>query len=292
MFKSDSASVLCSDMKRFILSLFLVFCAFSTWGQDVIMFRNGSEVTVKVIEITGRTVIYQELSGMGTMNEVSQSEVFSITYANGEKETFKVVADNPSDYPYPKTTRTYKIGDVFDSDFVQGIVIYTTDGGRHGLILAMNNIFVFSWCYINDYGATAEEGLLMDATDKNDGWKNYRRIASIISASSLKWSNFGAFNACRALGDGWYLPAYNEMNCVFNLCGYSNPPTDKRAFKKALDEINAVLKSLGADRLYTPYCTSTEADAHNVFFWEPHNQEEWTKGRKSQSVNLRPVHKF
>ena len=117
------------------------------WGgaeaQDVILLRNADEVKAEVREITDSHILYTLWGGSDKVLSLPRAEVFSVTYQNGEKELF--VGDDSgatgpvaaADYPWPRVTKSYRPGDLFDEDGIRGIVISTTDNGRHGLILSL-----------------------------------------------------------------------------------------------------------------------------------------------------------
>ena len=117
------------------------------WGgaeaQDVILLRNADEVKAEVREITDSHILYTLWGGSDKVLSLPRAEVFSVTYQNGEKELF--VGDDSgatgpvtaADYLWPRVTKSYRPGDLFDEDGIRGIVISTTDNGRHGLILSL-----------------------------------------------------------------------------------------------------------------------------------------------------------
>lgn len=75
-------------MKR-ILFLFLTFCAATINAQDVIVKRDGSTILSKVTEIGLNEVKYKKFSNQtGPIYSILKSDILSINYENGEKETF------------------------------------------------------------------------------------------------------------------------------------------------------------------------------------------------------------
>jgi hypothetical protein len=62
-------------------------------AQDIILKKDGSEIKVKVIEITDQQVKYKDFDFQdGPIRSINSSEIFMITYENGQKE----VMDKPN----------------------------------------------------------------------------------------------------------------------------------------------------------------------------------------------------
>lgn len=125
----------------FILSLYGCLCAVA---QDVISLTNGDIVKCKVEEISPSEIKYRDFSNLtGPLYVIPKQDVMSIMFENGKVEKINSNSNEAkklvTDYPYPKTSKLYSIGDYFNEDGVEGIVFYTTDGGAHGLIIALND---------------------------------------------------------------------------------------------------------------------------------------------------------
>lgn len=99
-------------------------------------------------------------------------------------------------------TKTYSVGDLYDANGLKGVVFETSDAGRSGKIVALNdcnNSQPISW------GPTTG---VKGVTDSANGANNQAKITSDIIA------DYPAFKACADLGDGWYLPASGEMSVI------------------------------------------------------------------------------
>ncbi len=103
--------------------------------------------------------------------------------------------------------KKYAIGDIYREGGVVGIVVKVTDDGEHGLLMSLDEGEV-RW-------SSKPNGGLFDmvtgATDVEDGRKNMEKVESFIKRMDLSWDYFPAFRWCRNKGDGWYLPATNEL---------------------------------------------------------------------------------
>ena len=74
-------------MKKVLSILLLCFC-FSVSAQDSIIKRDGSELKVKITEISETELKYQK-SGLSVLFSLSLDEVLLVTFENGERMTFE-----------------------------------------------------------------------------------------------------------------------------------------------------------------------------------------------------------
>lgn len=83
--------------KTFILlSLFSLF-GVGAMAQDIIVKKNGSEIEVKVLEITDIQIKYKDFDFQeGPVRNISISEVLMIIYQNGKREVFNKPAESTS----------------------------------------------------------------------------------------------------------------------------------------------------------------------------------------------------
>ncbi len=93
----------------------------------------------------------------------------------------------------------YEIGDTYSKDGVRGLVFYITDDGRHGKIASMDkSATTVVW---------STENVATSALDEEDGRNNMAVIRSIEG-----WrEKYPPFAWCADQGEGWYLPAKNEL---------------------------------------------------------------------------------
>ncbi|MCH7597132.1 MAG: hypothetical protein IID35_11330, partial [Planctomycetes bacterium] len=100
-------------MKPYIFSLIaiaLLLFSIEASSQDIILFKDGSEIKSKVIEITETLIKYKRFDHQdGPLISISKSKVFIITYENGTKELISVDKNEP-DVEYNKA------GDADESD--------------------------------------------------------------------------------------------------------------------------------------------------------------------------------
>jgi hypothetical protein len=283
-------------MGRFILLLALC-CLLWTGAAagDVILKRSGEQIEAIVKEITDTEVKYKKMTNPdGVTYSVSRGNVFSITYQNGSRDVFadEKMAD-VGGYPYPPVSRSYSLGDLFDEGGVRGIVIHAADGGRHGLVMSLDEEKL-GWGSITDN--PFKDGFVSGSTDEADGWKNMLAIRDLMDNTELSWLTVPAFAWCRDLGPGWYLPARREMEyiCAF---GDENPAHTWKEFKLAIENLNSKLIRYGGNEFSAMmwHWSSTEKDAKKAYYFTFINEpfKGYTKGReKFFQLRVRAVHKF
>lgn len=304
---------------KHIVSLFCaLFCLQIAGAQDLILLQSAEEIRAHVEEITEEEVIYRLWESSDTTQyRLLFKDVFRITYANGEVETFadRIAANSDrvlKNYPYPAVSRTYAVGDIFDENGIRGVVIQTVDGGRHGLILSLEEAPIGTqW---DNARATL---FYMGLDNHKDGWENMKKLEQAIEQNHLKWEDFPAFDYCRSLGQGWYLPAIEELMCMWNLIG-EVPERYGFRFERQMKELSAALEAVGSyplAKLYLhDYLSSTEANAGYVYKLSYRKkgqttlegaktfrldqsgfkQNHWTKGAWKSFIQccVRAVHKF
>lgn len=102
--------------------------------------------------------------------------------------------------------RRYKVGDYYDFNGKRGVVFEVSRDGRHGKIVSMNQSEQ-PLCWTVD---SKEQRRKREAIDIVDGAKNMVVIAAIED-----WqSKYPAFKWCAEQGEGWYLPAIDELKSL------------------------------------------------------------------------------
>ena len=105
--------------------------------------------------------------------------------------------------PAPKPVeKTWKVGDYYNVDGKEGVVFWVDETGKHGKIVSMDQTEL-QWCTDDEYN----KELTGIATDSSNGLNNLRSIMKIAA-----WKDkYPAFAWCADHGDGWYLPAIEEL---------------------------------------------------------------------------------
>lgn len=99
--------------------------------------------------------------------------------------------------------KTWKVGDYYNVGGKEGVVFWVDKSGKHGKIVSMNNQTELQWCTNDEFN----KGVTGIATDRSNGMNNLRSVMRID-----EWRNkYPAFAWCADHGDGWYLPAIEEL---------------------------------------------------------------------------------
>jgi len=127
--------------------------------------------------------------------------------------------------------KTYQVGDLYDENGVKGYVIKVTDGGKHGLLLSLTiNISAFS--YKDCWSVDVDNKFQTEAFHEDDGAKNMAAIAKFIEENGKSWDDFPIFKWARELGDGWYIPAKDELEDIFIAINGGFGKLNKKTMKK------------------------------------------------------------
>ena len=233
-------------MKKMLLFLTALAAWHGVAAQDVILLRNADEIKARVTEITETDVLCKMWDDSAKMLRIARAEVFSITYANGERELFAEEKSAAADYPWPAVTRSYR------------------------------------------------------PADRTDGWNNRRRVTEWIAGTELTWADFPAFEWCESQGEGWYMPAADELHDFWRLLnvdmsGKISFGNWNRARKRNKD----LMESYGGDPggMYslliwssTEVSESASAICGNRDFYSPDKTEAGYP--KAGQTCVRAVHKF
>jgi hypothetical protein len=77
-------------MKHVRLLLLMLIVSSTVLGQDVILLKDGSEIKAKVTEIGVQEIKYKKFDNLeGPVYSLRKTDVFMITYENGQKEVIK-----------------------------------------------------------------------------------------------------------------------------------------------------------------------------------------------------------
>lgn len=197
----------------------------------------------------------------------------------------------------PVEAHKYVVGETYElGGRIVGIVFAVTDGGLHGKVVALKNVFETGRINTRwDLRASAspEEYVEIGLTDENDGSVNMAKAR----ANDPTFENLIAYQVCAALGDGWYIGAKNEMielckvkteiNAALNECKKQEEYSDTSLFET---------KSWISEEFWTSTeALNTEADPNRAaqrmctVEFKDGSTSEWRKGNYSK---VRPIRAF
>lgn len=279
-------------MKKTILLLLAALCGVLTAAsQDLIIKNDATKVEAKVTEITPEAVRYKRYSNPdGPTYVLPVSDISHIQYANGEKEYFKAAESVPATPLTPATpvraaapsepaasaapvattavptgaapvqyiVKEYEIGEFYNQNGIKGVVCMLTEDRQHGLVVSVDEIYLH-WSEFRK-----PDLRVVGADDRTDGQANMEKVAAYIAENNLSWDDFPAFKWCREKGEGWYLPAIDEL---LNIGHNYNGGTRMQSNRQARNRFNNTLKDNGGERMdrLVYYFSSTEKDAKEAF---------------------------
>lgn len=289
-------------MKRgFITLVVILLCwAGNAAAQDLIVKTDGTKIEAKVLEIGEKDIKYKKAShNDGPTYLVSVGNVAYIQFADGSTDVFSQeatdrLAAQPAEQsaPAPKrqaartvTTNRYKPGDYYDEDGIRGIVIEADETG-HGTIMSLDEANL-RW---SEFKKSEAKRLGLD--DQRDGAVNQAAFARMVEEGSVRWEDFPAFKWCHDKGEGWYLPAINEVLRIGHLFNNGRIRFDR----KAREAFNDLLKSHGGEKLdrLMYYFSSTEGDNASTAMTSHMGVEPpfVDQTQKNISFLIRAMHKF
>lgn len=153
-------------------------------------------------------------------------------------------------------TVTYAIGDYWPNPDIsagghaEGIVFAVSADGKHGKILSLVESSGLKWNITGGGDATLDE---------DDGAVNW----NIIKSKDASFTNYPAFAWCSSLGDGWYIPAINELLAVRTAWGATIE--EKEAFNKRISDVGGtplkMTATVGGSAKSAYYYSSTEKES-------------------------------
>ena len=189
--------------------------------------------------------------------------------------------------PSEEKATIYSIGDIYDKDGVKGIVILLTDAGRHGVVMSLDEACL-AWSNL-----PRKQQKAVGASDRFDGEKNMQAVEKYIAEKGLSWSNFPAFEWCRAKGEGWYLPSINELWGAGTMFLGGSRTASNRKYRK---HFNENLEGAGGTPLsgVMIYHSSTEdKDARYALYSHMNSEPPYIQpGYKADDLFVRAFHKF
>ena len=173
---------------------------------------------------------------------VEAAERFLGRSAVGAFRTEPVV---PPSAPTPAPARRYKVGDYYNVDGKRGVVFEVDTTGEHGKIVSLTEKGLY-WSTDEEY----DRAIVTGAIHRAEGvWK--QRIIERIDGWREKYP---AFAWCAAQGDGWYLPAIEEVKILLL------NKTVHDVVNRTLERVGGVALSAGGTEAW--YWSSTEVDEY------------------------------
>ncbi len=170
-------------------------------SDEKVLLELEFETSEKFDEITART--RGKNSGFDYVWNTKGDSGSEKTVPNPTSSTtaYNTQSSNTSGTSSSSREKTYKVGDYYNENGKEGVVFEVDATGKHGKIVSLHHTYN-EWT-TND----KEQKRTIGATDKSDGRKNMEAVKRISNWRSL----YPAFAWCADLGEGWYIPAIEEL---------------------------------------------------------------------------------
>lgn len=164
----------------------------------------------------------------------------------------------------------YKVGQVYSVNGVDGLVAYVDASGQHGLLLSLEE---------SDKDWMKDKDLITQtkAFNAEDGMKNMEAIAQFIAENHLSWSDFPVFEWAKNLGEGWYIPAQEELKNIWKSLNGGDMRLNKKsaklwkAYEKTIDKRKGDsffcrnMDTGGVFKMLTGMISSTQANGDEIY---------------------------
>ncbi len=133
-------------MKKFVLIFSFALFMLPARSQDIIVFRDASEIEAKVTDITNETVSYVKWNNPdGPKYTVNKSEIFYVKYQCGDKDVFADETKRKNNSNLPKSTaKKSGIDGVRLQSYIYGGAIFMSHAAGPAIDL---NLGVRLWDY-------------------------------------------------------------------------------------------------------------------------------------------------
>ena len=165
-------------------------------GKHLIMIKHGMIIDEREVEVSSSRISFRlTITDPATVATSATAPATSATTATTASAGFISQA--------VPTAKTYKVGDYYDDGKKQGVVFWVDASGEHGKIVSlMESRTELQWASVK-----SEYKRLIGADDEENGANNMAKVRQIPD-----WqSKYPAFKWCANLGEGWYLPAIEEL---------------------------------------------------------------------------------
>lgn len=181
--------------------------------------------------------------------------------------------------------KTYKVGDYFNEDGMEGVVFEVSADGRKGKIISLNQSnYDLVWSTVAEHTG---------ATSKTDGRVNMQKIMKLNN-----WKEkYPAFAWCANLGNEWYIPATEELKSLLSdnsyalventMCKVGTPLNTTEGIGNNNTVLIAITSSTEISQSQTEYVSIWNTDKKGL-----PNKMNWEITEKNSTHCLRAVARF
>lgn len=207
-------------MKRITLFVIVtIFCLHVSFADQIIL--RSADIIDGTVTMVGDEIVKYQKPGETFEREIAISNLFKIKYGNGEETVFikhktkqnntspqnVLVQTDPDWNAMPPASRVYHVGDWYSENGVEGVVIWTTQDGRHGKIVYPKTLNNERSAYF-----IGPMNVPFGMNDLSNGYANHQAVLQfILDNPQYSISMFPILEILLKIGDGWYLPAILEL---------------------------------------------------------------------------------
>jgi len=166
-----------------------------------------------------------------------------------------------------------------------GLVFHLDESGEHGLMVSLDEGWNENLSWGWDENESTFSVLKTGATNEDDGAKN---LQTLLEVKKGDLSRYSAFTWCTDKGEGWYLPAINEVAMLRQAWN-----ADREAFDSALTIAGGVPIRPTEPNWWENhlFMSSTEKDDNYIWAWD-FSSDKREDRLKSVPDRIRAVRRF
>lgn len=182
-------------------------------------------------------------------------------------------------------------------------IVVRSNANQPGLVISLEAVTpstVEGYNTNNCWVVTSDRGIATGLTDHDSGLVNLFNLKRKLDMSlDYDMGHFYVFYACEQIGNGWYLPAINELALLYNALGYKVPSDEKtqNEFNKKLED----LIKANVDKKSRPetsnFASSTEFNRKKAYTFGldkdgtyGHKDDKWLNYTKWGCRSILPAH--
>lgn len=225
---------------KFLLAIAFLFSVVVA-KSDQLVTTSAEIIECEVKIIKDNSVVFRK-PGESFDREMDRSNIFKVKFNNGTEEMLQtgnsskssnpgvgtvkqtrfkgndVIESEPDWSAYPPASKAYQIGDWYNENGVEGLVIWTTEDGRHGRLLYPKKLIKATLTGGVKF-FTGSKDYELGLNDYANGYANWQRIKYLIDNDpNYSIEMFPLYEYLNQEAPGWYLPAIKELQYLHQLC--------------------------------------------------------------------------
>lgn len=292
---------------KFLLAIAFLFSAVVA-KSDQLITTDAEIIECEVKIIKDNSVVFRK-PGESFDREMDRSNIFKVKFNNGTEEMLQtqsasknsnpgvgtvkqtrfkgndVIESEPDWSAYPPASKPYQIGDWYSENGVEGLVIWTTEDGRHGRLLYPKGLNPLPKFGRSRKFYTGSPDYELGLNDYANGYANWQRIKYLIDNDpNYSIEMFPLYEYLNQEAPGWYLPAIKELQYLFELSQKEVTYKGKKTkWEKVISEI--VKSHTGKKLKINPYYGTANQSSTETLYVETRNNL-WASPTSNQRYGI------